>query len=88
MASVRVQIPPIELKRGETVTPHRGSGHPARNPQGLCLDKGYDYDEVRDLCSEFGFTCHVRSRGEETKALASEAGFRARRWVVERSKSL
>ena len=25
-------------------------------PQHLCLDKGYDYDEVRDLGKEFGYT--------------------------------
>ena len=25
-----------------------------RRPQGLCLDKGYDYDEVRALALEFG----------------------------------
>ena len=34
-------------------------------PQGMCLDKGYDYDEVRELLAEFGFTAHIRSRGEE-----------------------
>ena len=33
-------------------------------PQGMCLDKGYDYDEVRDLLAEFGFTAHIRARGE------------------------
>ena len=53
-----------------------------RRPQGLCLDRGYDYGEVRALAEEFGFTCHIRSRGEE-RALKREAGFRARRWVVE-----
>ena len=53
-------------------------------PQGLCLDKGYDYDEVRELLDEFGFTAHIRARGEEAQALTQEAGFRARRWVVER----
>src|SRR4029453_10469701 len=37
-------------------------------PQGMCLDKGYDYDEVRELLAEFGFTAHIRSRGEEAKA--------------------
>ena len=42
-------------------------------PQGLCLDKGYDYDEVRDLLEEFGFTAHIRARGEEAKALKQEA---------------
>ena len=56
-----------------------------RKPQGLCLDKGYDYDEVRDLLKEFGFTAHIRSRGEEAQAIKKEAGYKARRWVVERT---
>ena len=56
-------------------------------PQGLCLDKGYDYDEGRATLQEFGFTAHIRARGEETKTIAREAGRRARRWVVERSHS-
>ncbi len=58
-----------------------------QSPQNLCLDKGYDYDEVRELLDEFGFTAHIRSRGEEAKAIANQAGFRARRWVVERTHS-
>jgi putative transposase len=56
-------------------------------PQGMCLDKGYDYDEVRQTLQEFGFTAHIRARGEEAQALKREAGFRARRWVVERAHS-
>ena len=56
-------------------------------PQGMCLDKGYDFDEVRRTLDEFGFTAHIRSRGEEAKAIKREAGFKARRWVVERSHS-
>ncbi len=56
-------------------------------PQGMCMDKGYDYQEVRDTVKEFGFTEHIRSRGEEAKALKKEAGVRARRWVVERAHS-
>jgi putative transposase len=56
-------------------------------PQNLCLDKGYDYDEVRDLADEFRFTAHIRTRGEEAKAIKKAAGFKARRWVVERSHS-
>jgi putative transposase len=56
-------------------------------PQGICLDKGYDYDEVRALLAEFGFTAHIRARGEEAKALKQETGFKARRWVVERPHS-
>jgi hypothetical protein len=49
-------------------------------PQGLCLDKGYDYPEVYALLDELSFTGHIRSRGEEKKALEREQGFRARRW--------
>ena len=56
-------------------------------PQGLCLDKGYDYDSVRDLAAEFGFTLHLRTRGEEAQAIKEEAGYKARRWVVERTHS-
>ena len=56
-------------------------------PPGLCLDTGYDEDEVRDLLDEFGFTAHIRARGAEAKAWKEEAGFKARRWVVERTQS-
>jgi len=54
-------------------------------PQGLCLDKGYDYKEPRAIGGAFGFTLHVRSRGEERKGLERKPGVRARRWVVERT---
>ena len=54
-------------------------------PPGMCLDKGADDDAVRELLAEFGFTAHIRARGEEAKALKQEAGFKARRWVVERT---
>jgi transposase len=36
---------------------------------------------------EFGFTLHIRSRGEAAQAIKREAGFKARRWVVERTHS-
>src|SRR5437763_5404906 len=56
-------------------------------PQGMCLDTGYAYDNTRELIAEFGFTAHVRGRGEEAQAIKREAGYRARRWVVERTHS-
>ena len=59
----------------------------ADEPQGMCLDKGYDYDEVRELLAEFGFTAHIRTRAEEAQTLKRHAGARARRWVVERTHS-
>jgi putative transposase len=57
-----------------------------RQPQHLCLDKGYDYDEPRALAEEFAFTLHLRTRGEEAWA-KRHAKARARRWVVERAHS-
>jgi hypothetical protein len=53
----------------------------------MCLDKGYDCDEVYAILQEFVFTAHVRPRGEEAKAIKWEAGFKARSFVVERAHS-
>ena len=58
-----------------------------RRPQHLCQDKGYDYDEVRALDRAFGYTAHIRARGEEAQTIKREVGFKARRWVVERTTS-
>jgi putative transposase len=58
-----------------------------QHPQGMCMDKGYDYDEVRQIVEEFCFTAHIRSRGEEKKELMRKARTKARRWVVERTHS-
>lgn len=55
--------------------------------QNLCLDTGYKGKEVLDLAKEFGFTLHVRPRGEEAQELKRDASKKARRWVVERTHS-
>ena len=65
-------------------------GHPVptpEQPQGMCLDKGYDYDEVRTLLAAQGYTPHIRRRGEEIADKRVIPGYRARRWVVERTHS-
>jgi transposase len=41
---------------------------------------------VPELAAEFGFTLHLRTRGEEIEA-KRRAGAKARRWVVERTHS-
>lgn len=56
-------------------------------PQGMGLDKGYDYDEVRALLKRFHFVPHIRSRGEEARSIQKNPRFKARRWVVERTHS-
>jgi len=54
-------------------------------PQGLCLDKGYDYASTREIAARLRLTLHLRTRGEEAKA--KRRGAKARRWVVERAHS-
>jgi putative transposase len=78
MTLVRETLEAIQVERPEP-TPEQ--------PQGLCLDKGYDFDEVREIVQAFGFTAHIRTRGEEAQAIKRKAGFKARRWVVERTHS-
>jgi len=78
MKMVRETIENIIIKRPKPTK---------EKPQGICLDKGYDYDEVRDIVKEFGFTAHIKSRGEEKIQIKNIAGFKARRWVVERTHS-
>jgi putative transposase len=57
------------------------------DPQHICLDKGYDYPTVHELLAELGYTAHIRSRGEEKQDKIHIPGYRARRWVVERTHS-
>lgn len=55
--------------------------------QNLCLDKAFDYPDVPELVEHYGYTAHIRSRGEETSEKKTIPGYRARRWVVERTHS-
>lgn len=50
----------------------------------LCLDLGYDYDEVRHLVRLAGFEPVVMGRRDEQEN-KRQRGARARRWVVERT---
>ena len=58
MKLVRTTIESIVVERPEPT---------AEQPQGLCLDKGYDYQEVRDILAEFGFTAHIRRTAKRPK---------------------
>ncbi len=70
MKLTRPTIESIIIERPEPTEEH---------PQGMCLDKGYDYDEVRNILHEFGFTAHIRAHGEEARSIKRGAGFKARR---------
>ena len=56
-------------------------------PQGLCLDKGYDYASTRTVARGLRLTLHLRTRGEEARAKRRHPRAKARRWVVERAHS-
>lgn len=65
---------------------------PAEQPasaikENLCMDKGYDYPDVREIVQWWGSTAHIRTRGEEKHQEQTIPGYRARRWVVERTHS-
>src|SRR5579864_5555536 len=60
MKLTRPTIESVVIERPEPTPEH---------PQGMCLDKGYDYNEVRAILQEFGFTAHIRKRGEEARAI-------------------
>jgi len=78
MKLMQATLNSIVLQRPEPGPYHR---------QHLCLDKGYDFDEVRQLAEQFGYTAHIKSRGDEVQELRIDTRKRARRWVVERTHS-
>ncbi|WP_442905589.1 IS5 family transposase [Hymenobacter sp. PAMC 26628] len=51
---------------------------------GFCADKGYDAEAIRRLLAQWGYRVHILSRGEEADKCRTP-GYRARRWVVERT---
>jgi len=58
-----------------------------KKKENLCADKGYDYEDVREVADQLGYEAHIKARGEEIKAKKNIPGYRARRWVVERTHS-
>jgi putative transposase len=58
-----------------------------KRPQNLCLDKGYDFPEIDELVEEWGYTGHIARRGVDQSKRKRIPGYRARRWVVERTHS-
>ena len=58
-----------------------------RKPQNMCLDKGYDFPEIDELVDEWGYTGHISRRGVDQSKRERIPGYRARRWVVERTHS-
>ncbi len=45
--------------------PSSDSGSEEEAKQNMCMDKGYDYPDIKELVEEYGYTAHIRTRGEE-----------------------
>ena len=55
--------------------------------QHLCLDLGYDYEQVRALAEQFGFTLHLPPRKHHAEKVKRSARKKPLRWMVERTHS-
>ncbi len=58
-----------------------------RHPQNMCMDKGYDFPEVDELVAAWGYTADIARRGVDPSKRKRIPGYRARRWVVQRTNS-
>lgn len=52
----------------------------------LCMDKGYEAEWLESYLKNNGYEPHIQSRKEESEA-NKNSGFKAHRWVVERTHS-
>ena len=66
---------------------------PEQVEQHLCADKGYDYEDVRQVVAQERYVAHIKHRRRRNEPLIEECPipgelrYPARRWVVERSHS-
>ena len=60
---------------------------PEETEQNLCADKGHIGNAAKTIIKAHGYIPHVKERGEEIKSKKEIPGYRARRWVVERTHS-
>lgn len=58
-----------------------------RKKQNLSGDKGYDYPDVHQHVQKRRYIDQIKSRGDEQRDSRRIPGYRARRWVVERTHS-
>ncbi len=58
-----------------------------RRPQRLCADAGYRGSPAEKSAQARGYQPLIKRRREEAQAKRTQPGYRARRWVVERTHS-
>jgi putative transposase len=73
---LRATVETIVIERPEPTT---------KQPQHLCLDKGYDNPTGREATVAAQYVPHIRRIGEEKTSCDRTKGEKPRRWVVERT---
>jgi transposase len=56
-------------------------------PQHLCADAGYKGKNAKEAVTAKSYRPHIKQRKEESDAKRCKPGYKARRWVVERTHS-
>jgi putative transposase len=57
------------------------------NPQHFCADAGYKGQAALETVQARDYQPHIKQRKEEAEAKRTKPGWKARRWVVERTHS-
>ena len=78
-----VKLLPVTLDSTVLEPPKAGPEH----VQHLCADAGYKGEAALQAVEARGYQSHIKQRKEETEAKQKQPGYRARRWVVERTHS-
>jgi len=59
----------------------------AESPQKLCADAGYKGEPALGEAMSRHYEPHIKQRRDEAEAKRTQPGYKARRWVVERTHS-
>jgi putative transposase len=72
----------------DNIVVKRPSYNVCKTEQNLCLDKGYDFNEIKDGVIKKGYLPYIQHRGEEQSITrGGNHHSKRRRWVVERTNS-
>jgi putative transposase len=76
----------LEPTLDRTVVPARPEPDPEQ-PQNLCADAGYKGEPALQAAVARNYRPHIKQRKEEAAAKRNQPGWKACRWVVERTHS-
>jgi putative transposase len=69
----------------DNIVVKRPSYKMCKTKQNLCLDKRYDFQEIKDDVIKEGYLPHIPHRGEQSITKGGNHHSKRRRWIVERT---